>query len=919
VNELLAEIEGDWSLSADSAELSTSLDVGLVGRGEEVSFLRSFLARTAGGALLVTGDAGVGKTAVLEVAAAAAADAAVRVVRAAGTAAEADVSFSGLNQLLVPLLGDAEGIGAACRDVLLGALGLRLGGPAADRLVVFSAALAVLRQAAERHPLLVVVDDAQWLDQASAMALGFVARRLSGTRVGLLAGLRTDGEGFFDTRGLAELGLRPLAGPAAEALVRSRFPFLAAGVRERVLGEAQGNPLALLELPAELSPAERAGLQELSPTLPLSRRLREAFGARVGALPAATRRLLLLTALEGTGDLAVVVAGGSLEDLVPAERLRLVRIDEGTGRLAFLHPLIRSAVVDSSTASERHRCHCVLADLLPDPPDRRAWHLAQASTGPDPRLLTQARGADPGSAGSLRAASAAAYLALKGDGNIDAAYRLLIGAINDRASDDADDLALAEALRMLLAVCVWAERPRLWASFDAVIARLGTHLDPVLDLEVRTLADPVRTAPTSLTRLDHAIDGLPAELDPTRIIRVAAPLMYLRRSADHREPLWRVIQDGRQGGAVPTALTAMVQLCFDDFVTGRWDEALSLAEEGLRLGDSYGYVLGRWPLEFVRALIAAARGDYATADNLAGQMIRWGAPRGIGGLLTFARHVRTLAALSRGDFDESYQQVTAISPAGTFPSHLAHALLVPMYLVEAAVRTGRRVDAAAHVAAMKDAKIGALSPRLALLAAGSAAIAAPPADAQRLFTEALALPGIDRWPFDAARVRLAFGEQLRRMRATTEARIHLAAALETFQWLGAQPWAARAACELRATGQADRSASRPASAGLTPQELQIAQLAAAGLTNKQIAGQLFLSPRTVSFHLYRIFPRLGISTRAALRDALNRDLAAANLAGRAPGARRPFAARGSRVWQAFRARSSEGRGLLESLSVRVGS
>ena len=219
----------------------------------------------------------------------------------------------------------------------------------------------------------------------------------------------------------------------------------------------------------------------------------------------------------------------------------------------------------------------------------------------------------------------------------------------------------------MLVVCLWAERPRLWASFDAVIARLGTHLDPALDIEVRTLADPVRTEETSLRRLDLAIDGLPAELDPTRIVRVASPLMYLRRSADHREPLWRVIHDGRQGGAVIAAQTAMVQLCFDDFVTGRWDEALSLAEEGLRLGDSYGYTLGRWPLEFVRALIAAARGDYATADNLAGQMTRWGAPRGIGGLLTCARHVRALAALSRGDFDESYQHATAISPAGQLP------------------------------------------------------------------------------------------------------------------------------------------------------------------------------------------------------------------------------------------------------------
>jgi DNA-binding CsgD family transcriptional regulator len=315
----------------------------------------------------------------------------------------------------------------------------------------------------------------------------------------------------------------------------------------------------------------------------------------------------------------------------------------------------------------------------------------------------------------------------------------------------------------------------------------------------------------------------------------------------------------------------MYELCSHYLVTGQWDDALSLADEGVRLGEVHGFALHHLPFQLHRALIAAARGDYATAEDLSGQMVRWAAPRGIGGGLTFARHVRTLTALSRGDFDEAYQQVTAISPAGTFPSHHAHALLIPMYLVEAAVRTGRHEEASAHVAAMKDAKIGALSPRLALLVAGSAAIAAPAADAQRLFAEALALPGIDRWPFDAARVRLACGEHLRRVRATAQAREHLSAALETFQSLGAQPWATRAANELRAAGQADATVGPPASALLTPQELQIAQLAAVGLTNKQIAERLFLSPRTVGSHLYRIFPRLGITTRAALRDALNRD------------------------------------------------
>ena len=919
-----------------SANLPDSTGGGLLGRDKELRFLRSFLSEAAagGGALLISGDAGVGKTALLGVAASAAAGAGARVIWAVGTEFEADLSFAGLSQVLLPLLGEVEGLSAAHRDALLGVLGLGGSGATVDRLVLFSATLAMLRQAAADHPLLVVVDDAQWLDRASALALGFVGRRLAGTRVGMLAGLRLDAEGFFDAGGLTELVVRPLDEASAAALVQACFPVLAVRVRQRVLAEAEGYPLALLELPAELSASQREAWQKLPPTLPLTRRLHEVFARRVSQLPPATRQLLLLAAVEGTGDLGVLAAAGTLEDLVPAERSRLVRIDEGTRKLAFGHPLIRSAVVELSTASERHRCHHVLADLLRDQPDRRAWHLAEATTGPDAqvaalleqsayrilrrgdavaavaaltraaqisgpgpdrsrrlaaaaylgadvtgelhdvsRLLAEARRTDPGFTGSLQAASAAAFLMLNGEGNVDIAYRLLTGAIENLANDDdAGDLALTGALQTLMFVCLWAERPELWGPFDAAITRFGPHVDPVLELEVNTLVDPVRTAAGSLKQLDLAVEKLHGEVDPARIVRIAMPLMYIPRSNAHRDALWRVVDDGRRGGAVTAALTAMFELCFDDLVTGQWDDALGLADEGLRLSEAHGYQLAPWPLQLVRGLIAAARGDYATAGDLSSQMIRWAAPREIGGLRTFARHVRTLTALSRGDFDEAYQQVTAISPAGTFPSHHAHPLLVPMYLVEAAVRTGRHQEASAHVAAMKEAKIGALSPRLALMVAGSTAIAAPAADAQQLFAEALALPGIDRWPFDTARVRLAFGEHLRRTRSTAQATIQLSAALETFGWLGAQPWAARAGNELRAAGQADTSTIRSSPAQLmqlTPQELQIAQLAAAGLTNKQIAEQLFLSPRTVGSHLYRIFPRLGITTRAALRDALN--------------------------------------------------
>jgi DNA-binding CsgD family transcriptional regulator len=230
--------------------------------------------------------------------------------------------------------------------------------------------------------------------------------------------------------------------------------------------------------------------------------------------------------------------------------------------------------------------------------------------------------------------------------------------------------------------------------------------------------------------------------------------------------------------------------------------------------------------------------------------------------------VGSVAALGRGDFEDAYQHATAISPAGVLASHVPLALWVFMDLVEAAVRTGRHTEAAAHVTAIRDAGIATISPRVALLAAGSEAIATPDGNSLGLFEEALAIPGVDRFPFDLARVQFLYGERLRRARFTKESRSHLAAALEIFERLGARPWASRAAGELQATGQTNACADQPARDSLTPQERQIAMLAAAGLTNKEIGQQLFLSHRTVGAHLYQIFPKLGITTRAALRDAL---------------------------------------------------
>jgi DNA-binding CsgD family transcriptional regulator len=911
------------------------LTKALVGRSRDLALIGAFLDRggTGGEALLLSGEPGVGKTALLNAAADAASEAGTWVLRAAGVEFEADMPFSGLHQALLPVCEEFPQLSVTHRDALNVALGFGEG-PAPDRLLVSNATLTVLRRVAAARPVLVVVDDLPWLDRASAVVLGFVARRLAGSRVGFLAASRSEQESFFGRAGLPEHQLAPLDDEAASGLVSARFPALARRIRQRVLAEAGGNPLALLELSAASSGSQPAGLAGLPGVLPLSRRLQAMFASRVTELPAGARWLLLLMALDGTGDLRVLEAAAArphgLDDLAAAEQARLAYVDQRIHRLAFRHPLIRSAVVELSAHDERRRAHAELAGLLADQPDRQAWHLAEAAVGPDEhvaslleqaayrilrrgdavgavaaltraselsppgagrarrlaeaafmgadvtgelrtasQLVTDARLADPDLSGSLQAAVTAAFVLINGEGDFDTAHRLLAGAIGSAAGrPKVSDNALGEALYTLMLLCVFGGRTELWAPFHDALARLTPSAHAPLYLIYKIIADPVHTAAEALGQLDAAIEGLAGDADPTRIVRIAGAAGFVDRLAAGRPALWRVVRDGREGGAVASGINALMLLALDGFRTGQWDQAQQLADEGVELSETHGYRLMTCVGRHVQALLAAGRGDYDTTRTLTDEMIQWAAPRRARALLTYAWQARGLAALGRGDFEEAYQQATAISPAGTLAPHVLNALHVPMDLVEAAVRTGRRAEAAAHVAAMRDAGIAALSPRLALLASGSAAIAAPDDSAPGLFEEALAIPGVEHWPFDLARVQLVYGERLRRAQATTRSRLHLTAALETFERLGARPWADRAASELRATGLARPRAGPRDHVSLTPQEHEIAMLAAAGLSNKQIGQRLFLSPRTVGGHLHRIFPKLGITSRAALHAAL---------------------------------------------------
>ena len=921
-------MRGEWVLHPATEPVPGG---DLLGRDRELKLIGAFLGRVraAGEALLLAGEAGVGKSALLDAAAQMASAEGFRVLRAGGTEFEAGLSFSALHQALLPLRGELDQASRAHREALSAALGFGAG-VAPERLTVSSAVLELFRRAAMADPVLLVVDDLPWLDKASAAVLGFVARRLTGSRVGLLAASRSAEDTFFERSGLSELELGPLDEQSSGALLSARFPVLAPGVRDRLLTEAQGNPLALLELPAALSEPQLTAVQALPAVLPLGWRLQALFAARVGQLPAGTRHLLLMAALDGTGDLRILDTAGArgLADLAAAERARLVSVGGSPRRLAFRHPLTRSAVVELATEAERRAAHQTLAGLWPDQPDRQAWHLAEAASGPDEdvamlleqathrilrrcdaaaalaaltraadlspqpadrgrrlaqaayigaeatgelgsasALLADARRSDLRPSGSLHAAAAAAYLLLNEDGDLATAHRLLSGSIQTADHGyDAGDSGLIEAMHTLALLCWFRGSAQAWEPFYRALARLKPAPD-ILSVMAKTLPDPARTAGAALGEFDALAATVHLEDDPARINQIGMAAVYLDRLGDVRDGAWRLVRQGRRGGPARRHLVSLIHLCLDDFHTGQWEEAQQLASEGLAVCER-GYRFFAWYLHFIQAMLAAVRGDHDASRALADRITRWAAPRGVHLAEARARHARVLSAIGQEDFEEAYRHAAAISPAGTLASHAPHALWVAFDLVEAAARTGRNAEASAHVAAMDEAGLAAISPRMALLRHGAAAIAAPGGEAPRLFDRALAVPGAARWPFDLARVQLAYGERLRRGRATTESRIQLSAALEIFERLGARPWAERASGELRATGQTKARAGYHIRQALTPQENEIAMLAATGLSNKQIAQQLYLSPKTVGNHLFRIFPKLGITSRAALRDAL---------------------------------------------------
>ena len=909
----------------------------LFGRGVELHRIARFLDKTqhTGDTRLVIGEPGVGKSALLDAAADLADTAGLLLLRASGAEFEVDVSYSGLNQLLLPLRAELGRLAAGEHDALSVALGFGPG-PPPGALLVCNAALSLVAAAAEQKPVLLLVDDVQWIDRASAVVFGFIARRVTGHPIGVVMSCRTGSETFLDRRGLTEQLVEPLDVYASEHLIDDRFPHLSPRTRQRVLDLAQGNPLALVELAAPLTGPEPQAVDQAD-VIPLSDRLQSLFVSRIAALPEPTRRLLLVAAFEGTGEIRVLreAAGGQsgLGDLAPAERAQLVDVDDGAARITFRHPLIRSTIVAISTHEERRHAHLVLADSPHGDPERQAWHLAAAAVGPDETaatmldrvarrtmlrgdalgavsalvraaelstttaargrrlaqaayigaesggsvgnpntLLAEARRAGPDSSGSLHAANAATYLMLNGDGDVNTAHRLLVGAIETADHGyRTDDTALIEAMHTLLLLSWYACTPAHWEPFFRALRKLTPEPPELLALASRTFVDPVRTGAAAAPELEGFLATLPDEEDPSRIIRIGAASVYLDRLADTREAHWRVVHQGRHGGSPRRHIGALMHLCLDDYLTGRWDEAEELAHEGHELCTTTGFSFFTWYFLYNRALIAAGRGRTDEAFALADEMSHWAKPRGVTSVLLYAHHPRALAASATGDFDAAFHHAASLSPAGILTSYVPQSTWVMFDLVEAALRTGRDEDARAHVDALREADVAALSPRMDLIQRGVEALVLEHDSADARLEESLTSPDSDRWLFEACRIRLAYAESLRRRKASDRSRRFLLDAHEGFAAMGARPWLQRTEQELRANGLRQAGESQTGAAPLTAQELEIAHLAASGMTNRQIAERLYLSHRTVGAHLYRVFPKLGVSSRAGLRDALSAD------------------------------------------------
>ncbi|MFB4284954.1 AAA family ATPase [Nonomuraea sp. MTCD27] len=867
----------------------------IIGRERELAALRQAIDRAPGVLpnVVLHGDPGVGKSVLLQASIAYAGQRGMRVVGGSGFETEAQLAYAGLHQLFAPIMEYLDRVEPFHRDVLRRVLGLQ-DGPAPDRLAISVASLVVLATVAKDGPVLLAVEDAHWVDHPTREVMMFILMRLRPYDLRAVFARRPLTATERVTPGIHMLEVGPLDDEAAGQLLDLLHPNLPPPVRERVLAEAAGNPLAITELPQT-----SVGVELLPAGASLRTRLETGFASRLLELPPRIRTTLLVAALDG--DRLHHRAELSPYELLEAERAGLVTRDSTPSGLRFRHPLVRSAIIKTASPEEIRGAHAVLAEQHQANPELRMWHLAAATVEPDEQVAAEIEKA--ARAVSLRGGSGLAVKALQRAADLtpDAAARAarlehaaelagesgqldLAQQLLDEARRDLDDPARALAVRAQILMlrdgdldaarrllrgtpgagplvrvmaASYAQDSQEWAEVTDVVAGCD-------DEHVHLLHD-VFTGTGTAERVRTALDELPGDAPPGRVAALCRAATWMDLLPDYRERI-RALTEGEAGqGAVTHAASGYWLAAHDHFLAGQWEAAENSANAGLDLCVRHDLELLAHDLRCSLGWIAAARGDADSARAYSRTVEQWAAPRGSGLHLSLSARNLALAAMAHGDYETAYAYWTSISPPGVIPPYVAFAPWAVFELVESAVRTGRTTEARAHAAAAAD--LADRAPRLRLHVMAAQALVAPEEEAVPLFKAALALPRTERWPFDHARVRLALGELQRRRLQPGEARPELRRAGDLFASIGATAWQQRAEQELRATGVAVTQRLNAAH-GLTAQQLEVARLAASGLSNKEIGERLFLSSRTVSAHLYRIFPKLGITSRAALRDAL---------------------------------------------------
>ncbi|MCX2929434.1 AAA family ATPase [Mycobacterium sp. CVI_P3] len=904
----------------------------LHGRADEVAVIHRLLteARAGHSALLVVqGEAGSGKTALLDHIAADAAD--FTVLRCAGVESEANLPFAALHSLLHDFSDRLDILPSPQKAALHAAFGLA-DAPGVDRFLAGLATLTLLSEVASHRPLLCLIDDAQWLDRESLDALLFAGRRLGAEGLVLLVAARDDLA--VDLTGAHLLPLAGLDASAAGALLAESAPGLAPAVRDRLIEETGGNPLALIELAAVVS--DTAARDAATPTVaagmsPAGRRVLDAFGAQLDRLTSANRQALLIAAAEDTGDLGVISAamhqmGLELADFESAERAALVRVSTDT--VVFRHPLIRSAVYRSATIAERNAVHRALAasSSSPENTDRRAWHLAAAAVGHDEvaaaELEAAALRADRrgGYAASAAAHERAAYLTAdpvaRGQRFAAAAHSARESGQLDRAEElaqraaelvtDAATLARLARVRarvqfergtprhaseMLIdgAASIWQSSPEDACGMLIEAVRMAYFADEAPDL-ARAVAmidamplpadhwlRPMLAATVTLAKMQsRSAEQIPPLGPVVRAIRPGLPGATVGNLPGHSVFLRMVIGDAYEAlaqsdrmlgearergmiGGLPHILLTQAQAAL---ATGRLNDALQAAEEGIRIAQDTEQEHSAANLCGVLALITATTGDERRCAALAEQAMSIGAQRHSANVGTAALAL-TVLDLGYGRYQAALARLEALPTR--LRQHPAFAGQAAPEWVEAAARSGQPQRAAVALAVAEAAATDPDNPVARANLLRCRALLASDDDAESHFQAALRLHREINQPLSRARTELLYGEWLRRIRRRSEARPPLRSALREFELIGARSWAERARTELRAAGERVAAGLPDGDdAGLTPQELQVVRLAAAGLSNRDIGARLFLSPRTVGYHLYKAFPKLGVAGRHEL-------------------------------------------------------